>query len=823
MCGVKVGGDRKRRGFGGVLPRVGVIRFSMGVLTDAKRGAVKSGRNEDVLSMRMGTMAECGRGMRLGGFVMAFVVGCGGAWGQAVKPYQDPKAPVEQRITDLLGRMTLEEKVDAFGTDPTVPRLGVVGTGHVEGLHGLALGGPGHWEGHEGRGYKTVIPTTTFPQSRGLGQTWDPALLTKAAGQEAYETRYAVGKYHRGGLVVRAPNADLSRDPRWGRSEESYGEDPFLVGTLATAYTRGLQGDGKYWMTASLLKHFLANSNENLRTSSSSDFDERLFQEYYSVPFRMAIEDGHANAFMTAYNSWNGTPMMVNPVLRDVTMKVWGEDGIICTDGGALTALIKDHKAYKTMAEGVAASVHAGINQYLDDYKAPMEEALKQGLITEADLDKNLRGVFRVMIKLGMLDPNGPGSYGLIGTGGGVAGDPWDGAAAKALARKVTDESIVLLKNEPAEANSRFPAGMEERKARTEATAMLPLDASKVKSLAVIGPYADQVLIDWYSGTPPYTVTPLAGIKARAGAGVKVEYADGKDLAAAAALATSVDVAVVVVGNHPTCDAGWEKCPVASDGKEAVDRKSLTLEQEEIAKAVLAANPRTVVVLQASFPYTTNWTEEHVPAVLEMTNNSEEQGNGLADVLFGDYNPAGRLTQTWVTDMAQLPAMMDYNIRDGRTYMYAKDKPLYAFGYGLSYTSFKYEHLKVPARLGAKDAELVASFDVTNTGGRDGDEVAQLYVSHEGSKLERAMEELKAFQRVHLKAGETQRVTLRVPKDSLAYWDTAGQKWVVEGDKVEVRVGASSTDVRLHEVVAVDAAAGESTVGRGGLERMETR
>ena len=194
--------------------------------------------------------------------------------------YADSAAPVDARITDLLKRMTLEEKVDAFSTDPTVPRLGVVGTGHVEGLHGLALGGPGHWEGHAaGHSVITVIPTTTFPQSRGLGQTWDPALLREAAAQEAYETRYAYGKYHRGGLVVRAPNADLSRDPRWGRSEESYGEDPFLVGTLATAYTRGLQGDGKYWTTASLLKHFLANSNENLRTSSSSDFDERLFQE----------------------------------------------------------------------------------------------------------------------------------------------------------------------------------------------------------------------------------------------------------------------------------------------------------------------------------------------------------------------------------------------------------------------------------------------------------------------------------------------------------------------------------------------------------------
>jgi beta-glucosidase len=653
-----------------------------------------------------------------------------------------------------------------------------------------------------------VIPTTTFPQSRGLGQTWDPELLKKAAAQEAYETRWAFTKYRRGGLVMRAPNADLSRDPRWGRSEESYGEDPFLVGTMATAMTRGLQGDGKYWMTASLLKHFLANSNENLRTSSSSDFDERLFHEYYSVPFRMAIEDGHANAFMTAYNSWNGTPMMVNPVLRDVVMKDWGFDGIICTDGGALAALIKDHKAYKTTAEGAAAAIHAGINQFLDNYKQPVEDALKQGLITEAELDRNLRGVYRVMIRLGMLDPNAMVADGRIGDVGGVVGDPWDAEAAKALARKVTDESIVLLKNEALEegdggTDSRSPSRMTERKASAKATALLPLDAGKVKSIAVIGPYADTVLLDWYSGTPPYTVTPLAGIRARAGAGVSVEYADGKDLAAAAALAKRVDVAVVVIGNHPTCDAGWEKCPVASDGKEAVDRKSLVLEQEEIAKAVLAANPRTVEVLQASFPYTTNWSQEHVPAIVEMTHGSEEQGDGLADVLFGDYDPAGRLTQTWVKDEAELPAMMDYDIRHGRTYMYAKAKPLYAFGYGLSYTTFAYSGLKVSkTRLGAGDAATV-SVSVKNVGARAGDEVVQMYVAHEGSKVERPAEELKGFVRVSLKAGEMKTVTMPLVAKDLAYWDEAAKRFVVEKDKVEVRVGGSSEDVRLKTVVEV--------------------
>jgi beta-glucosidase len=251
------------------------------------------------------------------------------------------------------------------------------------------------------------------------------------------------------------------------------------------------------------------------------------------------------------------------------------------------------------------------------------------------------------------------------------------------------------------------------------------------------------VLLDWYSGTPPFAVTPVEGIRTRAGAGVKVTYAKGDDLAAVTALAKSVDAVVVVIGNNPTCGAGWNVCPTPSDGKEAIDRKSMVLAQEEIAKTALAANPKTVVVLQASFPFTTTWTEEHAPAILEITHGSEEQGDGLADVLFGDYDPAGRLTQTWVRDEADLPPMMDYNIRDGRTYMYATKKPLYAFGFGLSYTSFAYSHLRVSTPT-LKDGETaMVSFEVKNTGARAGDEVAQLYVTHEGSSVARPQEELE--------------------------------------------------------------------------------
>jgi beta-glucosidase len=319
----------------------------------------------------------------------------------------------------------------------------------------------------------------------------------------------------------------------------------------------------------------------------------------------------------------------------------------------------------------------------------------------------------------------------------------------------------------------------------------------------VIGPYANEVLLDWYSGTPPFAVTPLEGIRTRVGEGVKVTYAAGDDLAAVTELAKSVDAVVVVIGNNPTCGAGWNVCPTASDGKEAIDRKSMVLAQEEIARTALAANPKTVVVLQASFPFTTTWTEEHVPAILEMTHNSEEQGDGLADVLFGDYDPAGRLTQTWVRDEADLPPMMDYNIRDGRTYMYAKQKPLYAFGFGLSYTSFAYSHLRVSAPTLKAGETSTVSVEVKNTGARAGDEVVQMYVSHEGSSVARPAEELEGFARVSLKAGETKTVTLPLSAKALVYWDETTKAFVVEKDRVVVKVGGSSDDLPLKATVQV--------------------
>jgi beta-glucosidase len=685
-------------------------------------------------------------------------------------PFQNPDLPIEERIDNILSLMTIDEKIECLDTNPSVPRLGIKGSGHVEGIHGLTQGGPGKW------GRPKTVPSTTFPQGIGLGETWDPEILRQAGEIEGYEARYVFQspKYNQGGIVIRSPNADIGRDPRWGRNEECYGEDAYFNGTMVVAFSKGLQGnDPKYWQSAALMKHFLANSNENDRDKSSSNFDERLFHEYYSLPFYMGVTEGGSRAYMAAYNAVNGVPMTINPVLQKITREQWGQDGIICTDAGAMKNLVTSHKHSPDFETAAAESVKAGIGQFLDDYREPVRGALKRGLLTEADIDRALRGNFRVMIRLGLLDPPSRVPYSSIGQ---ESIDPWLTEKHKAVALLATQKSIVLLKN---------------------SASLLPLDKKSLQSIAVIGPRANEVLLDWYSGTPPYAISPLEGIKNAVGSRVKVNYAADGDAAVKAARES--DVAIVCVGNHPNggFDTQWARVSVPSEGREAVDRQSITLEQEELIKDVFAANPKTIVVLKSSFPYAINWTQENVPAILHMALNSQEEGHALATVLFGDYNPAGRLVQTWPRSLAQLPPMMDYDIRHGRTYMYFGGTPLYPFGYGLSYTTFAYRDLKVNATTGTIDV----SVKVKNTGQRAGDEVVQLYVKHLNSSVSRPLKELKGFARVYLNSHEEKTVKLSLPASRLAYWNAEMDRWDVEKDQIELTVGGSSTDARLKREV----------------------
>jgi beta-glucosidase len=724
-----------------------------------------------------------------------------GLWlsAQQKYPFQDPKLPTEQRIDNVLSLMTIGEKIASLGTSGVaVPRLGLRGTEIGESISGVVLGGPMQtlFEAFPGAppDMKMVpTPTTQFPQGGGLARTWDPELIRQAGAVMGSEARYIFenGKNKKAFLVLLTPNADLARDPRWGRTQETYGEDPFFNGTMATALIKGIQGnDAKYWQAASLLKHFLANSNEDGRYGSSSDFDVRLLREYYSVPFRMGIVDGGARSYMAAYNSWNKVPMTVNPILKDITIKEWGVDGIICTDAGSLGNLVSQHKYYPDLKTASAASIKAGINMFLaimEDYKGAVKGALAAGLLTEADIDASLRGSIRTAIRLGLLDPPEVVLFSKLKG----APDPVNSEKHNAIAKQVALESVVLLKND---------------------NHFLPLDKQKLKTVAVIGPRANDVLPDFYGGLPPYKVTVLEAIKAKVSGGANVVYAADNQNDAAVNAARSADVAIVVAGNHATCGRtpqqllqslmAGAKCAVPSEGMESSDRQSLTLEQEELIKAVYAANPKTVVVLVASAPYAINWTQQNVPAILHASHNGQEEGNAVAAVLFGDYNPAGRLVQTWVKSLAQLPPMMDYDIRHGRTYQYFQGEPLYPFGYGLSYTTFKYGNLRAAGALSAS-GEIPVSVDVTNTGARDGEEVVQLYVHYPSSKVQRPNRELKGFRRVAIPRGETRTVTVPLKAASLAYWDEGAKRFMVETGTVEVLAGASSSDIRAKTNVTV--------------------
>ena len=690
---------------------------------------------------------------------------------------------MEKRIDNILSLMTIEEKIDCLGVQTGVPRLGIPSYGGSEGIHGVVQ------RGNASR-HLTRITTTQFLQPPGMGETWDPALVREAGGVEGYEARFITQtqKYNRQILMLWGPQSDLARDPRWGRSEEVYGEDPFFNGTMAVSFIKGLQGDNpKYWQAAALLKHFLANSNENGRTGSSSNFDQRLFWEYYSVPFRMGFLDGGAKAVMASYNAWNGTPMAINAILRSILIDKWGVD-VISSDGGAVTDLVTQHKRFATQQEAVVACLKAGINQFLDKYKDQTEAAIKDGSVTEAEIDALLRPKFRITLRLGLLDPPSMVPYSSIKD----SPEPWNTDKDRDVSKQMALESVVLLKN---------------------AHEFLPLQKESLKSIAVIGPLADAVHWDWYGGIPPYAITPLEGIKAEAGPGVTVNYAADNTDDAAVKAARASNVAIVVVGNDPTCgpnmehawlpDASTVPCPVPSEGREGRDRESITLEQEELVRQVYAANRKTVMILVSSFPYAINWSQDNVPAILHMAHASQDEGTALAQVLFGVFNPGGHLVTTWPASLDQEPPMMDYNIRDGRTYMYFKGKPLYPFGYGLSYTTFRYSNIRASAPHLAKDGAITVSVDATNTGNRAGDAVVQLYVQHLKSKVERPREELEGFERVTLTPNETKTVSIPLKASQLAYWDEKTGDFRVEAEPVKLMIGDSSADIKLATTVPV--------------------
>lgn len=706
-------------------------------------------------------------------------------------PFQDPKLSEDERLDNAVSLMTIEEKIGTI-VGQGVPRLGIANPGATEAIHGIVRGGDadlpnlgnagqfgGGWPGRPAPKYTN---STAFPQAYGIGETWDREMAYIVGDVMSYEARFYSKDAPYKSLILWAPNADLARDPRWGRTEESFGEDPYLVGELVAAEVKGIQGsDPRYWRGAALMKHFLANSNEDNRYKTDSRFDEKLFREYYSYGFWKGARAG-AMSLMTAYNAYNGVPCIANSFIKEILIDEWGMKGTIVDDAGALPFLYMPqmHGYAKDVNEAVQMALDAGLSRFIDSRFEQVKAAWDAGFLSEATVNERTKANLRTMLKLGLMDAECPYDQQSFGSDEDL---PWERQEFKDKARLVTQKSIVLLKNEKN---------------------ILPIDIHKVKKIAVFGNRAEKVLKDWYGAKPSYRVSPLEGIQAKvAGTDVEVKFQRWDSDGSAQELARWADVCIVCVGNHPGTSPDWDSQSVqspwaygtvAGDGREALDRRSLQLETEDLIKVVWQANHNTVVTLISSFPFAINWTAKNVPGIVHLTQCSQELGNALADVLFGDYNPAGRLTQTWVSDILDLPNMLDYDIRHGRTYMYAKAKPIYPFGYGLSYTRFKYSRMKVK-----KDGDnYVVSFRLKNTGKRDGEEVVQLYAKFRGDD---ASKRLRGFQRVAVKAGETIDVVITVPADDLKLWDTSSHSWAFSGKRVKLLVGASSKDIRLKKNV----------------------
>ena len=588
------------------------------------------------------------------------------------------------------------------------------------------------------------------------------------------------------GLLYRSPVINLSRDPRWGRIWEGFGEDPWLSSRMTVAYVKGMQGDDpRYLKIAGTLKHYPLNDEERDRSSISVDVSERLLHEYYLRPFKAGVVEAKVSSIMSSYNAINGTPAAENkPVMVDILRRDWKFDGITVPDSGAVENLVRRFRKYSNMEEAVANSIAADTDLDTGSFTFYAPKALQQGLLNEAQIDQALRRILRVRFRLGEFDPASRVAYTKI------PASVIDSVEHRQLALRVAQEAIVLLKNE---------------------NNLLPLDKSKLKTVAVIGPMAAQITKGaQYTGLYSSFPSNLDGIKKKLGASAEVLYARGSgvlesddaeaSLKEAEVIAKKADVAILFVGNNNAVE------------RETLDRNTLTLPpvQGDLIRRVKAANPRTVLVLQNGGPVSLAATQieyltgyifpgeksAETPAMLDMFWAGEEGAAAVADVIFGDVNPGGKLPYMVYRSDTNLLPMSDRDITKGTTYLYYSGEPEYAFGHGLSYTNFTYSKLTITPNKFPRDA-LTVRAEITNSGKRDGDEVVQVYIHAVAASVKRPISQLVAFQRVHLKAGEKRTLNFAVPATELGFWDETKKAWVLEAGAFDVMVGSSSKDIRL--------------------------
>ncbi|QRQ61686.1 glycoside hydrolase family 3 N-terminal domain-containing protein [Sphingobacterium multivorum] len=753
-------------------------------------------------------------------------------------PYKNSTLPIEKRVSDLLGRMTVEEKVGQLSkllgwemyskngkqvtisnklrkavkeqhigllwatlrADPWTQKTLLNGLSPVEAaratnaiqrymVDSTRLGIPLLLSEEAPHGHM-AIGATVFPTAIGQASTWNPQLIQDMASTIAMET-YAVGGKNGYGPVL-----DLARDPRWSRTEETYGEDPYLIGQMGTAMICGFQGEklGERDKIIGTLKHFVAYAApDGGHNGESVSVGERSLRQYFLPPFERAVKSG-AGSVMTAYNSIDGIPCSANPwLLKDILRKDWGFTGFVVSDLLSISGLNGGHATAATAEEAASQSIHAGLDVDLSGtgYGSNLLKAFQQGLVESAVLDTAVARVLRMKFNLGLFDHPYVDEK--------LVAQKVATAQNKTVARQVARESIVLLKNDQH---------------------ILPLSKS-LKRIAVIGPNADNAYNQLGDYTAPQAEgkvqTLLTGIRAAVGNSTKVDYVKGcairdtsnSDIAAAVAAAKQADAVVLVLGGSSARDfkTSYQATGAANvdpntvsdmESGEGFDRVSLDMmgDQIKLLKAIQATGKPVVLVTIMGRPLNLNWAAEHVPAIVNAWYPGQEGGLAIADVLFGDYNPAGRLPISVPRSVGQLPVHYNHTKPKHHDYVEMSAKPLYAFGYGLSYSSFDYSNLQVSLKENGNDFVCTVSFDVANNGKLAGDEVAQLYVVDEVSSVVTPVMQLKRFERKNIAAGKKERYSFQLTKEDLKLWN-AGNEWKTEKGRFKLLVGASSDDIRL--------------------------
>ena len=810
----------------------------------------------------------------------------------------------KERLSDLINLMTVDEKIgQLINMADSIPRLGLPKYNYwSEALHGVLAGG-----------------ATSFPQAVAMGATWEPELIHRVASAISDEAR-ALHVIEGKGLTYWSPTINIARDPRWGRNEESYSEDPYLLSQMGVAFVKGMQGSDPYYLkTVSTPKHFIANNEEARRHTGSSDVDMRSLFEYYLPAFHHAIVDGKAYSIMGAYNELNGVPCNANMFLMtDLLRHKWGFHGYVVSDCGAIYDEVVSHHFFKTGAEAAARSIRAGCDLNCGvSYKRDLKVALNEGLLDIRDIDTALTRVLSARFRLGEFDPPSAVPY------SSITKDSLDSKYNRALALEVAKKSIVLLKND----------------------GILPLNKNRIKSIAVIGPNAAEAQLGIYAGFPNVKISPLEGIKEKAAArgikvvynlgstiasgvlkpidpkyfakvqgsnktGMKGEYYDNMNLSgkpvltridsmvnfnfgtgspapglpkdhfsirwtgkiippdtvryigistddggrlylngtlliddwtdhgetphsvkvnllpgkeyevefeqyddalgaaarltwnigqqdfnAAKKIAAKNDAVILVVGTSPDI------------AREELDRTEIELPkvQRELIKAVASVNPNIIMVLVNGGPVALAGTQKKAKGIVEAWYDGEFGGEAIADVLFGDVNPGGKLPETFYASTQELPPMSNYDLIDyPRTYMYFSKPVLYPFGYGLSYTKFKYSDLKLNSDKIKKEGSVGIQFSIKNTGKIKGDEVVQIYVRKDSANIKVPINQLKRFRRITLAPGESKTLTFKVPASEFSFYSTRTNKFQIEPGKWEIQAGSSCKDIRLHKTIRIE-------------------